>query len=374
MKRLLMLICLFSLFFCCSSQKTEWQGTIQEVDGVTIVNNPKEPIYQADVFFLEEEITIGKAEGRVEYLFQQIGGVAADDDANIYVCDTKARNIKVFDEQGEFIRQIGNGGQGPGELQYPREIHVYSREKLLVNDWNQTRLLIFSLTGDFISQYSTHKHLGLRHPKFDTQGNILANVSVLGTQPKIEIKRFDSQLNPTVTYVSNESISKPPRLQYFELRLDSNTIWDATANDLIFVGGLNKYEIDVYSLDGKHIRKILKNDTGIPISRTTRAELMKEFFGDTPVPNGYIIDFPKTFPPFMGISSDDKGRIFTQTFQKSSDEMSSYYDVFNSDGQYIAKISLKHKPQIWKNGKLYTIETDEEGYQYVKRYKVTWNY
>jgi hypothetical protein len=32
-------------FFCCSSQKTEWHGTIEEADGVTVVKNPKEPMY-----------------------------------------------------------------------------------------------------------------------------------------------------------------------------------------------------------------------------------------------------------------------------------------------------------------------------------------
>jgi hypothetical protein len=41
---------------------------------------------------------------------------------------------------------------------------------------------------------------------------------------------------------------------------------------------------------------------------------------------------------------------------------------------YTAKIPLKTDPHVWKNHKLYTIEKDEEGYQYVKRYKATWNY
>lgn len=29
-------------------------------------------------------------------------------------------------------------------------------------------------------------------------------------------------------------------------------------------------------------------------------------------------------------------------------------------------------PKVWKKNKLYTIEEDEEGYQYVVRYKVAW--
>ena len=51
-----------------------------------------------------------------------------------------------------------------------------------------------------------------------------------------------------------------------------------------------------------------------------------------------------------------------------------YFDVFNTEGKYIAKVPLNALPQYWKNRKMYTIEEDEDGYQYVKRYKVTWKY
>jgi hypothetical protein len=38
------------------------------------------------------------------------------------------------------------------------------------------------------------------------------------------------------------------------------------------------------------------------------------------------------------------------------------------------KIPLKTRPYVLKKRKLYTIEEDEEGYQIVKRYKVTWKH
>jgi len=50
----------------CTKNKPEWKGTIEEKDGVIIVKNPKEPMYQEDVFQLKEEITIGEGEGREE--------------------------------------------------------------------------------------------------------------------------------------------------------------------------------------------------------------------------------------------------------------------------------------------------------------------
>jgi len=72
------------------------------------------------------------------------------------------------------------------------------------------------------------------------------------------------------------------------------------------------------------------------------------------------------------MTTDDEGRIFVRTYKKT-EEGKYYNDVFDSEGKYIARISLKYRPIVWKNQKLYTIEEDEDGYQYVKRYKVTWN-
>jgi len=54
-----MIIC----FSSCGQQKTEWKGTIEEVNGIMVVKNPKEPVYSEDLCVVEEELSIGEAEG-----------------------------------------------------------------------------------------------------------------------------------------------------------------------------------------------------------------------------------------------------------------------------------------------------------------------
>ena len=80
----------------CGKQKAEWKGTIEEVDGVTIVKNPKEPMYGEDVFSLEEELSIESEEGEEGFMFLNILNLVVDEEENIYVCDTKAAHIIVF--------------------------------------------------------------------------------------------------------------------------------------------------------------------------------------------------------------------------------------------------------------------------------------
>jgi hypothetical protein len=86
-----------------------------------------------------------------------------------------------------------------------------------------------------------------------------------------------------------------------------------------------------------------------------------------------IATFPY-HPAFSYLRTDDEGRIFVGTWEKPTSGDGFFYDVFDSEGKDIAQMPLNFTPQVIKNGKIYTIEEDEEGYQYVKRYRISWNY
>ena len=62
------------------------------------------------------------------------------------------------------------------------------------------------------------------------------------------------------------------------------------------------------------------------------------------------------------------------TYEQVEEEEGFYHDVFDSEGKFIAKIPLKVRPFVFKNKKLYTVEEDEEGFLFIKRYKVLWKY
>lgn len=125
-------ILLIVSFISCSQQKTQWQGTIEEVDGVTVVKNPIEPMYECAALAIEEELTIGEPEGREEYMFVGLTQITVDDRGYIYAVDLRAKHVKVFDGNGEYIRTIGKAGQGPGEFQLPAAVYITPEQELLV--------------------------------------------------------------------------------------------------------------------------------------------------------------------------------------------------------------------------------------------------
>lgn len=181
----------------CSQQKAEWKGTIEEIDGVTIVKNPKEPIYSEDIFSLEEELTIGEKQGNEDSMFSEIIDVGVDDEENVYILDFKEAQIKVFNKDGEYLTTIGKRGQGPGEIQRPMNLVITPGGKILVNDRGARFLHYFKLSGEYIRSVRQTKLLFLTRPKVDSQNNIVARIIVTDTDRiwSFVLKKFDSELN-----------------------------------------------------------------------------------------------------------------------------------------------------------------------------------
>ena len=368
----ILLFSVFVLLISCQKQKAEWNGTIEEVNGVTFVKNPKEPMYEEDVCSLEEELSIGEKEGRVEYMFSQIIDVGVDDEENIYICDFKEAHIKVFKKSGEYLRTIGKRGQGPGEIQRPQNIYITPKNEILINDRGARFLHYFTLSGEYLRSMRQTKLLSFIRPKVDSQNNIVARTIVEDTDRiwSFILGKFDSELNKIFTVFSSKYELSPQTRNYFL----EDCFWGVTKDDNIIWGYSDKYEFEVLNRTGRVVRKIIKDYIPVEITKEEKQKYIRDTYGETGIPADIKVSWDKYHNAFRFMNTDDIGKIFAQTYEKATDGSSYYYDVFDSEGKYIAKIPLKARPQVLKKNKLYTIEEDEGGFQIVKRYKVTWKY
>ena len=364
-----------TMLVSCQQQKAEWKGTIEEVDGITVVNNPKEPMYREDVFNMKEELTLEKKEESEEYLFERVRNIDIDKNDNIYVLDDKAVQIKIFDKNGELIRIFGSEGQGPGEMQYPFFMQITSKKEVMVFDPLTRRLLFFSMEGKYLRQTSTAKIVNPMHPvKLDSRGELIALLVPPPPMGGEEIKRFDSNLNLLMMISKNEKDDSYLRRE--TIAWSPSLFCVVTQNDNIVWGYSKKYEFQVLNPEGKLIRKIIKDYEPVNVAEEDRERYRQRL---SRLPRfGLKIIFPKYFPAFWDISVDEKERIFVRTYERvKNKERFFYFDVFDSEGKHIVKVPMLvslNRPFVWKKNKLYTIEEDEDGYQYVKRYKVTWKY
>lgn len=244
----------FVMLISCQKQKAEWKGTIEKENGVTVVKNPKEPMYGEDVFSLEEELSIGVKEGRVEYMFSEIVTIAVDDEERIYIADRKETHIKIFDKDGVYLITIGRKGQGPGEMQMPIHVQITSKNEVIVHDYMAQRLSFFSLDGKYLRQKSTAKAINFIPIRMDSQGNLI--VFVVLAPPPIggkELMIYDSNLELL------KIVTKEERGTRGIVDIGKSSFYCAVStSDNIVWGDSKEYVLQILNQEGDLIKRIIK--------------------------------------------------------------------------------------------------------------------
>jgi hypothetical protein len=345
-----------------SEQKPQWKRTISDEGEVVVVKNPKKPAFGEAAFTLEEELSIGKPGGTEGHLFSRLWYLAVDDEENIYAMDHGETQVKVFDKKGVLLRAIGRKGAGPGELMNPNNIFMTSRPELVVEDFIRN-LTYYTPDGKYIRALSTVGifPIGIL---LDSSGRIFAMRNIQNPEkPGKEVDLYDQNLNFLKTIVSvPERKPDPGLLEPFRLGIQ----WALSNDGSLVVSSREGYELDVFNVEGKLVRKIIKDYDFVRITDEDVKQRVRK------VPEGRKLVVPKYFPAVRSLTTDDEGRIFVSTYEKPA-EGTFVNDVFDSTGKYVATVAIKGKPQVWKKHKLYAIEEDEEGFSIVKRYRVAGN-
>jgi len=354
----------------CAKRGEAWRGTIQEVDGVTVVKNPKEPMYGAESCIVEEDLSIGKAEAGGEFPFSEILDVGVDEQENIYVLDSKEAQISVFNKAGEYLRTIGKKGQGPGEMQRPRNVYITPGNEILVSD--RPRFLhFFMLSGEYLRSISLGRIPLISRPKVDSQNDIIGRYTLFGpSRASFVLAKLDSGLNEIIRIFSYEYDITPKIHNVYP----PECFWDVRKDDGIVWGYSDKYELQVLDGSGRIRQKIIKDYVPMAITEEEKREWLDFAFGDKGVPPDEKVIWEKHHNAFHSLHVDDSSRIFVETYEKAIEGRGLYYDIFDPEGRFIAKIALRSAPRVVKMDRIYSIEEDEQGYQVVKRYQMTWKF
>ena len=370
------IIALASVFISivsCSSPEDRWKGTITTDErGVTVVRNPKEPLYRANIISLEEELTIKGGQG--EQMFMNLASIALDREGLIYLLDARAGNIKVFDNSGQFQRVIGQRGQGPGEFGGPERLAITPQNEIMVSDPARRLLHFLDLEGRYLRQIPQNMPF-FSGPKFLSKGDMVASYAILGDEYKTVLCRFNSDLKPVFTY-SSIPMYKLPRVHIFLYRFVYDLQWDIGPNDEVVWGMMTapEYELHVHDAQGKMIKKIIKGYDPVEITEDEYTRLMERWFGRPPTGGKFELVIPKHYPPFHTFLANDEGRLFVRRFEEAEKGERIYCEIFDPQGRYLTDFAFPEKkiPALFHSGKVYIREEDEDGYQVVKRYKIKW--
>ena len=187
-----------------------------------------------------------------------------------------------------------------------------------------------------------------------------------------EIKKLDPELKPLFSLDQIEFAVPIPGSGNKINLMDMLSIYQFDSSGNIYYGRNLDYEIKVYSPDGKHVKSIQKKYEPQKVTEEDIEEILDRIPNIGEVNVREMFELPKIFPPFQSFTLDEDGRIFVWTWEKGRKKGEFIFDVFDSEGQYITQFPSKMDIRVWKKGKAYSYEENEEGFYVIKRYKVSW--
>ena len=363
--------------------KLVWNGTIQVVNGVRIINNPKEPLFGDMEFMLDSPLNIGNKDD-LNYSFNKIRDIEVDKYGNIYVLDTGNHRLQKFDSQGRYLQTYGNTEQGSGKLETPLFINVAdSSETIYVNN-NQRAIISFNSDGKYLgeikpegkfAQFFFDSNKGY-WGKFLSPG--LRSIKRIGSNGEINLELieipFDYSVNILNTTKTGEYVSMQSLfiIHGYERDLHITKLGD---NHFVY-GDSNEYELNEMDMMGKLVLKIKKAEPYEQFSSTAIESIETSIKNRAPI-GGYDLrkvhlKFPEHVPFFVSLLTDDLERIYVQRTPKNkSQSESGEFDIFSKEGHYLYRVFIPARPFRLRKGFLYTISTNElSGAEVVQRFKI----
>jgi hypothetical protein len=372
---------------CHKGQKSESNVRVEFIDGVECIHNTGTPLHPDKTVTFVEDLSISGEDKDGNIILYEPMLSFVDDNENIYIIEIKDQVIKVFGSDGKYIKTIGAQGSGPGEFQSVAHITATKDGKLVVMDRTSRRTSFFDSSGRFLKsfQWQTGYYSFIM---IKSSSYIISEIVYSGD------RRFDQLFVKEVDFNGKEirfsGEFTPPEAKIIRQGKYSHFIIPPVWTSSIFAGdqerGLfyhcvnNKYIIEVYDTSGKLFRKIDRPYEPVPFTdKDAKAYRARHGYGN--LPNEFLrkaieeMEMPKVKSIVEGMYVDGEGNLWIRTneIKEEEDKVLTAFDIFDSDGYYFAKVWTAIIPFIFKKGKIYRMDTDQDtGYQSLKRYKVIW--
>jgi hypothetical protein len=349
--------------------------------------SPDGPVQIKGITFTKE-LTIGVVEGDEDYMFGKSVGFSVDGRGNVYVLDWDRKHIRKFGPDGKYLLTFGRQGQGPGEFQNPSTVRFAPDGSLYISENWGNRLYFFDSDGRFLRQTTLPEdifdiwitpagiRLGIRHkaPMSVGQGAIEETYVIFDDQFRPIVELYKDVQGLKLSDVRSAARRSAEIASYFLGR--PNPMAAMGDDGTIYFGLTTAYAVDVYSPEGTKLRTISR---ALPADEFTKADIdfqLREYDENLFAERNEaerkeihrLISFPKHKPfiralvpiedAFLGVVADFCSR------------EACTLDIFDRNGQFLGRVQalISAYGLTFKNGKAYSMRTDENGYHFVERF------
>jgi len=384
-----------------------WQGTVQDSAGVRIVENPAQGIWtRGSAWTVEEELQIGVMEGDPELQFGSITGIDATPGGEIYVLDSQASRIRVFDAEGSLLRAFGRAGQGPGELsQAPSGLFLASDGNLLIPDMMNQRISRFSREGEAAGSVPLDFTAGI--PLLfaaGPDGAVYQQVRRMTLPGMAEVEEGamdflfllgdDGSVSDTVARMTpGESFSFGGGTTSIRIFAPEN-LWTVLGGGELVSGKNSTYSLEIRNPYGELSTILRRASSRRPVSESEKASFrgaMRSAWENAGMPPAMaaqmeqVVQFQESWPALAALLAGPEGTLWVQRVDpETAIDPSAFedlqnlqvgspsWDVFDSEMRYlgIVETPARFTPRRVVGDLIYGVQTDDMGVVRVARLRV----
>lgn len=332
----------------------DWKGEETNKEGVLHVVNPDQPSDEAKTVELKELWRIGGDTDDEDQFFGVIAQIITDEKGNVFLLDSQLARVKIFSQSGEFVREIGREGEGPGEFRFPTGMFFTKDGNLAVMQVAPGKIVLLSMEGEPMGEYPL--------PQSEDGGFLLllggssgdGNVVLAMRKDSYSEKKFE-----TTMYLAsvNEQGQEAARyaedsrvLDFADPIMDErvwNTFdrrWTVAQDGRVFaVTNYQGYNIHVWKKDGSldRIIDVVHDARKRTQEETDIVRSIYEIFARR-IPNGRV-ELSEYIQDVERIFSREDGSLWVLSGEGARDKPDGsigMFDVFDSEGHFVRRVTL----------------------------------
>jgi hypothetical protein len=295
---------------------------------------------------------------------------------------TSGNTVFVFDRRGRFERSFCPIGQGPGEVQNPRFMRLNGKDEIPVVSMGSRNVLFFDVEGTVLRAAALPALLFPLPHGFVPLANGDYVISHMRVKPEtLEFHSYGVDIfGPDFTRrLELKSYPAPPQEEELKTVFVDFPLVAASRTALYLTTMASTREIEVFDLSGRLIRKILADYPAVDVPPGFREEILHSLPRDHPFWKNLV--FPKAFPPFLSLFTDDRDRLYAVGYGQDQATGAGVCDVFSPDGVRILRtafgyqrlqLGLPLRDVVIKNDRLYCVHEKPSGFPEVLVYSLHW--
>ena len=333
----------------------------------------------------EPHWVVGELQGDAPYLLSRVEGAMEVAEGEIVIANGDTNELRFFDEEGRWTRSLGGEGEGPGEFQYLRALGPCDPEGFVAFDLNWQRNT-YRMDGTFVEKTVLTAPSGVTPYSLacDAEGNfmILGWGRAIGDGPILGFYQAHDRL---VLAGDDGEVAVE-----FGRRLVSERIGTrggsrphpagratrfALHAGLAYVGSGERFEVEVWSLDGTLLSLIRGPQVSLEVTDSVRtAYLDAQLAAADPGRRAALRssigewEWPEQLPAFTDLRLDGSGAIWAKRFTVLDDEPETW-SILDAERAYLGDLQLGAGQRLLGFGEDYLLVllTDELGVESVAK-------